>query len=756
MAALFLCVCVGLSVAVAEESPVPARIAEALEASAGQPQAPQSPPPPIVLAAGPLNTRESPDEACADCHLEQAMGFQKTGMARSLYPARGAPVIENFDARAATVVQQHSDARYRAFIDRDGRWWQSETSPDGGSVRYIEAKYVVGSGNHTRSYIGEVEGGLVELPLTWYVQKARWDMSPGYQRQNHFRFDRPIKAACLFCHNDLSAMNAQRDDHPLEALPHGIGCRRCHGDGTAHVNARYEGRGVAAGTPDPSILNPARLTPERQLQLCQQCHLSGVTRALLPGKRWEEYDPRVPLEDHMGIFIHRSDQGASFGIASHARHLALSACAQGTQLRCTQCHDPHQREDARSHRSACLSCHQQEDCGEEHGRAAEASCAGCHMRKGGTEDIPHVSFTDHWIRRRPEATPSIDRSGEPLMNALSREESPVQRGLLALAYAFNVRLNGARAQSREALQRLERAIRETPAWDELWLELARLNQRLGRFEHAVAAFAELTHRSPTHRQGRLEYARLLEQLGQAPLAEHLYRGQLAATPDDRRVLGDLANALQRQGRYQEAEPLYQRSDQLAPHVALTAFNRGYNAIHGGNFTLAEAWFREGLRRDSVKGEGFFHLGILSIKRGSPPSEQRQHFSASIERSPENAAAYWFRGRASLELGELEVAERDLLEFQRRDPQNPNSYLDLARLERARGRTAAARAQLERGLWQTRQHPALRQAIAAAEASPANGVGTSSGTKTGTGRVTGAGAGVVNETASERSGRGTDR
>ena len=28
-------------------------------------------------------------------------------------------------------------------------------------------------------------------------------------------------------------------------------------------------------------------------------------------------------------------------------------------------------------------------------------CVSCHMRTGGTSDIPHVSFTDHWIRRDP-------------------------------------------------------------------------------------------------------------------------------------------------------------------------------------------------------------------------------------------------------------------------------------------------------------------------------------------------------------------
>ncbi|MEE2644421.1 MAG: tetratricopeptide repeat protein [Myxococcota bacterium] len=675
------------------------------------PQPPPAPAPPIVLAARSSETPHDPDEACMDCHLEQAEGFQETGMGRSLYPVSGAEVIENFEANASTVIQPHSRAVYRAFRDAGGRWWQSETSADGGSVRYVEAKYVVGSGNHTRSYIGEAEGGLVELPLTWYVERSRWDMSPGYQRQKHFRFDRPIRAACLFCHNDLSAMERARDDYPTEPLPHGIGCRRCHGDGAAHVEARYTGQGPPAGEPDPSILNPARLTPARQLQLCQQCHLSGVTRALLPGKRWEDYDPRTPLEEHMGIFVHAGAAGSDFGIASHARRLSLSACAQKEPLRCTQCHNPHQREDTRSHRSACLSCHQSENCGDSHGQAPDASCAGCHMHRGGTSDIPHVSFTDHWIRRRPATTGSVKVQGRPLVNALPHEENAEQRSLLALAYAYHVRLNGESSLTAEAVRRLERAIREHPRWTELWLELARLNLSLGRVERAIGAFAELNHINPEHREGRLEYARLLDQIGQSGVAEQLYRAQIVAIPSDRRALGDLANSLQRQGRYREAEPLYQRADELAPHVAITAFNRGYNAIHGGDLSLAERWIREGLRRDSVSGDGFFHLGILALKRGDPPEQLRMHFSKAIQRDPQNGTALWFRGRAALRLGVLDEAESDLLAFQRLDPKNPNAYLDLARLERERGRQREARAWLERGLWQTGEHPAIREALA---------------------------------------------
>ncbi|RSL18520.1 hypothetical protein EDE15_4106 [Edaphobacter aggregans] len=88
----------------------------------------------------------------------------------------------------------------------------------------------------------------------------------------------------MFCHNaypeipatahrDLSANPAYNDP-----LPEGIDCQRCHGPGAAHVKA------AQSGTPGPRIrmliLNPARLTNERKMEVCEQCHLETTSRSL--------------------------------------------------------------------------------------------------------------------------------------------------------------------------------------------------------------------------------------------------------------------------------------------------------------------------------------------------------------------------------------------------------------------------------------------------------------------------------------------
>jgi hypothetical protein len=139
----------------------------------------------------PESVARNPVEACADCHPDEVDGFEKTGMGRALYRPADKPPIEDFAPDKATVVHRATGLTYRAFVDEKGTWWQSESLPGTPYERRVEVKYVVGSGNHTRSYIGEVEGELVELPLTWYVRRGIWDMSPGYVEQN-YRFTRPI------------------------------------------------------------------------------------------------------------------------------------------------------------------------------------------------------------------------------------------------------------------------------------------------------------------------------------------------------------------------------------------------------------------------------------------------------------------------------------------------------------------------------------------------------------------------------------
>ena len=587
-------------------------------------------------------------EACADCHFELVESFKTTFMSRALrYPTLD-QVVEDFSGARSTVIHPKTGVGYRALIDDQGRWWQEEFNPEGEYVRRVEVKYLIGSGNNTRSYIGEVDGELFELPLTWYSatseREGLWDMSPGYQRADHFRFSRPVKADCLFCHNDLSPMDNRRLAGFKERLPPGITCARCHGDGAAHIEARLEGQTWGAEA-DPTILNPKHLEPYRQQQICEQCHLSGEARALLPRQRWDQYDPRTPLEDYVQIYAFpvaqvassdREVQGgeagektpvasAQFGIASHAERMKLSECAQGPgSFTCTTCHDPHAPDTAESYQRACLSCHQHD----EHARAQSSKyqrglngaqpCFRCHMQTSGTSDIPHVRMTDHWVQKRP-----VKGSGEvtyepeltPLLPEPSEHLSQFRDGLLGLSYTDLVRYNKRSEYVPRAMQLLTQTARRYPEWPEVWSALGELSSMLGDRVATIAAYERYAELRPQDEHYRLREASALNVHGQSERAKEVLRALIKQRPEHYQALELLANIELRDGHHDEADRLYREAEKHGSHAHSISHNRGILSLMKGDIKSARAHFEEGMRRDGVSREGPFYLGLVSATEG---------------------------------------------------------------------------------------------------------------------------------------------
>ena len=651
-------------------------------------------------------------EACQDCHPDETEGYLATGMGRSLYTPQSRPAIEDFSK--ATV--RNGRLEYRAYIDAEGRWWQEETMPGTQHRRRVEATHVIGSGNHTRSYLGEVEGEIVELPLTWYVRRAIWDMSPGYAGAGNQRFTRPVKADCLFCHNDLTPTRPDTRAGYATPLAQGITCVRCHGDATTHVAQRTAGQGPAPGQPDPSILNPKRLSPTRQLQICQQCHLQGETRILLEGQRWDVYDPRTPLPDYVSTFVYIDDQGHDFSIASHGHRLSLSACAKApSTLPCTTCHDPHHQDKGKAAREACLGCHQVADCKEEHGAAQDRPCASCHMRQGDTSDIPHVTFTDHFIRKRPDQAPGKPAVQVDLIDALASErdparDTPAQALLrLGLAHAQLWRFEGQERHRPEARARLTTALQAVPHSTEGWFWLARIATADGDLVAAQNAWARLEALDPKASLYRTEQAEVLEMMGDLAGAERTLRAAIELNPRARVATANLGNILQKQGRLAEAEVVYARADALGPDEALTAINRAFNFMQLGQPAEATRWFQAAIQRDGHNPRGHFGLGLLASEQGRWV-DARGHFDQAIDLAPDFADAWWLRGRAALEAGDLEAARRDLDQLLTLVPGHVGGYLDRAQVEERAGNAEARQAILMRGLQQAPGHPALREAL----------------------------------------------
>ena len=179
-------------------------------------------------------------------------------------------------------------------------------------------------------------------------------MSPGYDRSDHEDFSRQVSHACMFCHNAYPPLPEPSDHFGLGSrfpreLPSGIDCQRCHGPGTRHLELASSGRAEVADI-RRAIVNPVRLGPEREMEVCMQCHLPVATAG--PhiqrfGRSIYSYRPGEPLADYIVHFDlvdpETRELSERFEVDSSSYRLRRSPCfirSQG-KMTCTTCHDPH-------------------------------------------------------------------------------------------------------------------------------------------------------------------------------------------------------------------------------------------------------------------------------------------------------------------------------------------------------------------------------------------------------------------------------
>ena len=92
---------------------------------------------------------------CAACHASHWESFRQTGMGRSFYRATAASMAGQFHEGAA-YYHKPSD-RYYQMLRRGDTFFQRryQKDPTGAETNVVETSvdYVMGSGNHARTYI---------------------------------------------------------------------------------------------------------------------------------------------------------------------------------------------------------------------------------------------------------------------------------------------------------------------------------------------------------------------------------------------------------------------------------------------------------------------------------------------------------------------------------------------------------------------------------------------------------------------------
>jgi cytochrome c554/c'-like protein len=319
------------------------------------------------------------DNACSACHQEKVRSFHLTAHARTSSAPSADSIHGKFGPDANALETSNPSLTFVMEANERGFFQTAHmrTSATEEVSRSERIDIVVGSGRKGQTYLFWDGDQLFELPVSYGTDKAGWIDSPGYV-DGTADFDRPIVPRCLECHATSFANRPPPENRYLPtSLVLGVSCERCHGPGSDHV-ARFRS---AAPPKDPSgyaIVNPARLSRARQLDVCAVCH-NGAGESVAAPLSF------VPGDDLSKFLVFsRWDPKAHLDV--HARQVPLleaSRCFRFSKtLTCVTCHDVHTAQrDTSPFVSRCMACHKVENCGEfpKRGHAIDTRCIDCHM-----------------------------------------------------------------------------------------------------------------------------------------------------------------------------------------------------------------------------------------------------------------------------------------------------------------------------------------------------------------------------------------
>jgi Flp pilus assembly protein TadD len=526
--------------------------------------------------------------------------------------------------------------------------------------------YRFGSGNHASSYLSRTpSGSLVELPLTWYSENGGfWHMSPSYDRPDNPGFNRKITDRCLFCHTAYPKNST--DISP-------INCERCHGSGEGH-----------------RVVNPAKLSPERSMEICLQCHLETsslrLPAALLrPGRDVYSYRPGEPLSDYIVHFDRAQPDPGRFEFANAPYRLRMSACflkSQGS-MTCTTCHDPHGAKV--SYTDRCKTCHATLTAS----HSAQPDCIGCHMPRRHPSDAVHVSVADHFIRKLPppadvnpverhDANTPPYRGEVRLYYPAQLPASPQNELVLAVAQVTN------QSNLSAGIPRLEAAIRKYQPVDEYFtFELAEAYRASGQPDKAVEWYRRgngwrslyalgltLTSQGkaaealdPLRRAAVLspKEAAIRSAIGKASRTSEPYREALALDPDSPEIHNDLATSLLREGNAAEAELHLREAVTLRPESAAIRLNLAELLTRRNKFSEAQPQFEAALAlngNNATSNAQFHSAYATALATIGELAAARIHYEKALQLNPNLPITHNNYGIVLMRQGDAQSAVRE--------------------------------------------------------------------------------------------------
>ncbi len=564
---------------------------------------------------------------CILCHQNIGESFMHTGMGESFDIATKQKSAAQFGPHVA-VYDKFKDFYYHPFWKNDSLYVLEYRLKGRDTIYRHEQQinYVIGSGQHTNSHIYRVNGYLYQAPITFYTQKGEWDLAPGFSDGFNSRFSREVGLECMSCHNSYPEFT-QGSTNKYKSVPNGITCERCHGAGEMHVRAMQLGYRVDTTKKiDYTIVNPAKLSVNLQVDLCERCHLQG-NAVLKPGKSFYDFRPGMKLSDIEDVFMPKyTGMEDEYIMASHLARMKMSKCYLNSlnagnknslkpyegSMTCVTCHNPHvdvRNVSDNSFNTICQNCHGKkvtQVCTEDLAvrQKVNDNCISCHMPKGSTIDIPHVITTDHYIRI-PIKNEDKKKVKEfiTLYDVSNDNPTPEARGIAYIQQFahfesdFPLLLDSAKHYFPDNTPALVRK-NFSPLIDIYFYkqDYQHLLSYVGIMQPNFVLDSMLVHKDYANTDAWTAYriGEAFYQINNVRGAEAFYRKAVALAPYVLEFNNKLGAALVLQNKFDEAEKIYNFILTQDPEFISALTNKGYIQLRKGNAEQAKTLYDKAL------------------------------------------------------------------------------------------------------------------------------------------------------------------
>lgn len=350
-------------------------------------------------------------DACRQCHVGHYESWHQSYHRTMTQVASEKSIQAPFDGR--NLESRGSICR----VDRKGDLFFVEMNdPDRNAdepvtqASRVSLPVVMTTGSHHLQayWVPSVHGNKVRLfPWVYHIDSARWipngdsfllppeiSCLPPDSKQ----FGQVWNNSCITCHSVAGDVGYEPGNWQSSVAELGISCEACHGPGAMHIanqqNPLTRYKQHLLGLPDPSIVNPARLSPHKSAEICGQCHVGLDDQVAIPHNQYRaggDYQATFKLADSQNREDARFWGDGTMRVGGREFSGMLeSECYRKGDITCISCHSMHssdpdkQMKPEMNGNTGCLQCHKKFETDitqhTHHSAGSTGSlCYNCHM-----------------------------------------------------------------------------------------------------------------------------------------------------------------------------------------------------------------------------------------------------------------------------------------------------------------------------------------------------------------------------------------